>query len=78
MEIWSQIYTVRFGNRKKVHAVVTKYAPMGTYESDRMFGGGFQVVCGLPAKGKAVISPTTVNRRRQKRVTCRSCIKRIE
>ena len=76
MRRWREFYTVVYKGRKTVHAVFTKWSPMGEFHLDQMFGGGMQSPCGKKCEGDAVISPTTTNRK--KKVTCKRCRKFLE
>jgi len=51
-----KVYLFRRKNSKVVHAVKTKWASMGDFELDRIFGGGMKIPCGQPTEGDGVLS----------------------
>ena len=54
-----------------VHAVYTKHSSTGTFETDRLFGGGFRVGCGQKAEGDGTLSAALMGVRF---VTCKRCL----
>lgn len=69
-----KVYIVRFASKKLLHAVTTKHSSLNCFYMDSLFGGGFSVACGLPAKGKATLSyePVSVCH-----ITCKKCLKTL-
>lgn len=69
-----KVYLAKWHQGRLTHAVMPKHATMGSFELDRIFGGGFKVLCGKPAVGKTTLSevPMLVSH-----VTCRKCLKVI-
>ena len=54
-----------------VHAVYTKHASLGSFETDCLFGGGFRIGCGEKAEGAGTLSESLMS---VKWVTCEKCL----
>lgn len=68
-------YLVMYDAETITHVVRTHHAPMGDLQMDQIFGGGMHVLCGKPAKGRAVISPMLMP---VTFVNCSNCNKALE
>lgn len=64
------VYLFQRKSSKVTHAVETKHASLGTFELDRLFGGGFTMPCGRPCTGKGVLSENPMS---VYWVTCKQC-----
>lgn len=66
----TKFYLFQDAVSKETHGVETRWASMGTFELDRLFGGGFSVLCGRKAGGAGVLSETLRN---PGHITCKGC-----
>ncbi len=58
------------------HASETKFRALGSFELDRMFGGGFSLLCGGKCEA-GVISPVVMSPGWVKCKQCRAALKRM-
>ena len=67
-----KVYLFQRERSKIGHAVKSRCNSLGGYGLDRMFGGGFRILCGQKAEGRGVLSPEP---KAANYVTCKRCRK---
>ena len=70
-----KVYLFKRQHGRVTHAVISRHAPLGMFELDRIFGGGFIILCtGKTGSGSGVLSEVTMS---TGHVTCKKCLTKI-
>ncbi len=66
-----RVYVIRFKQGRVNHACLPRFASLGFFQLDQMFGGGFHTLCGKSCEGDAAVSEEL--KKLATWVTCKAC-----